>query len=259
MKEISQLLKNSWSTLDLNDSIDAINTLGAILGIEHNIPNKYDITETDSELYERVKELYEIVAKEIINEFSSCSGHSIGNLLRGIGITNELEYKEVLSDCCNHLNIEFSNNFDCEKIERVILEQFLNDIWKGLNEDQKNNLKAEIIKVAKEHGDNSLANALLSGAPLGTILALKGTGFGVYLAATTALKSISLLLGTTFSFGVYTGLTNGIGVILGPVGLIGAGAWAIYQIGEPNYKNKIIPAIFVFSSLRANINLKKAK
>ena len=45
-------------------------------------------------------------------------------------------------------------------------------------------------------------------------------GFGLFLFATTTLKAISLLLGTTFSFETYTALTTILGLLTGPIGWI---------------------------------------
>ncbi|NLA58849.1 MAG: hypothetical protein GX047_05560 [Firmicutes bacterium] len=57
---------------------------------------------------------------------------------------------------------------------------------------------------------------------------VSGFGFGAYLFLTSLLKSFSLLLGTTFSFGVYTAATSALAFFLsGPflllIGLMGFG------------------------------------
>ncbi len=69
---------------------------------------------------------------------------------------------------------------------------------------------------------------------LGTIAALKMTGFGVYLAAATGLKALSLLLGITLPFKAYLLTSSLLGLLLGPVGV----AAATGAIGLTGYLQK---------------------
>lgn len=65
---------------------------------------------------------------------------------------------------------------------------------------------------------------------LGTLAALKMTGFGVYLAATTGLKALSLLLGIALPFKAYLLTSSLLGLLLGPVG-VAAATGAIGLVG----------------------------
>lgn len=107
----------------------------------------------------------------------------------------------------------------------------------GIKEDDANKLKhkvedkfeeiREVTISALEKNSNKISNKDLSEAAAGisgslVILGLAElAGFGLFLFATTALSSIGLLFGITFSFATYTGLTWTLGLLTGPVGWIG--------------------------------------
>ncbi len=75
------------------------------------------------------------------------------------------------------------------------------------------------------------------------------SGFGVYLLASTTLGAITGAIGITLPFAVYTAMSSAIAVIIGPVGWIGAGLFAVWQLTGANYK-KLIPAILFVCALR---------
>lgn len=68
------------------------------------------------------------------------------------------------------------------------------------------------------------------------------SGFGIYMAATTALGFITHAAGITLPFVLYTGLTSTIAFVIGPAGWLALGAWTTWNIIQPEWK-KIIPAL----------------
>ena len=90
----------------------------------------------------------------------------------------------------------------------------------------------------------------LSG-PLSTIAALGAaqlSGFGVYMAATTALGFVTNAIGVTLPFAVYTGLTSTIAFVIGPLGWLGAGIWGVWKITSPKWKRIIPGLIYIIST-----------
>lgn len=63
--------------------------------------------------------------------------------------------------------------------------------------------------------------------PAAGVVAGELSGFGIYLATTTGLSAISSAIGVTFPWAVYQGATTVLGVILGPIGWVIAGAGAV--------------------------------
>ena len=72
---------------------------------------------------------------------------------------------------------------------------------------------------------------------MGALTAAQLSGFGVYLAATTALSAVSGALGFTLPFAAYTGLSQVVALTIGPVGWVVMGASALYLLGKPSTKD----------------------
>jgi uncharacterized protein YaaW (UPF0174 family) len=89
--------------------------------------------------------------------------------------------------------------------------------------------------------------------PTTTLAALaiaQGSGFGVYLGATTALGFLSHAVGVTLPFAIYTGMTSTIAFLIGPFGFLGAGAWLGFQILGPEWP-RILRGVLHLIAMRA--------
>jgi len=144
----------------------------------------------------------------------------------------------------------------------------------GIKEGDSNKLKHKIEHRFEEireetistlvKNSNKISNKDLSEAAAGisgslAILGLAETaGFGLFLFATTALSSIGLLFGITFSFATYTSLTWTLGLLTGPVGwvsiplILASGIILKKYIANKNYE-KTRKVIVKLSYMRADI------
>jgi uncharacterized protein YaaW (UPF0174 family) len=87
------------------------------------------------------------------------------------------------------------------------------------------------------------------------ILGVASTGgFSTYVAASTALGFVTQIVGVTLPFAAYTGLSSTIAFTLGPAGWLGAGAWALWNLTDTDWK-KLTPALIYLSTLRNQKNL----
>jgi uncharacterized protein YaaW (UPF0174 family) len=63
--------------------------------------------------------------------------------------------------------------------------------------------------------------------------AAQATGFGVYLASTTALVFLTHAVGVTLPFAFYTGLSSSIAFVIGPAGWLSLAAWSSWKRMQP--------------------------
>ena len=84
-----------------------------------------------------------------------------------------------------------------------------------------------ILKQADENLKKRAQQMGISFIPAASVVAGELSGFGIYLATTTGLGSISSAIGVTFPWAVYQGATTVLGVMLGPIGWALAGASVI--------------------------------
>ena len=67
-------------------------------------------------------------------------------------------------------------------------------------------------------------------------------GFGLYQTATTALAFVTHAVGISLPFAAYTGLSSTIAFVIGPVGWLSVGIWAVWQLTSTEWR-KLTPAI----------------
>ena len=99
--------------------------------------------------------------------------------------------------------------------------------------------------------DDSVVNKelLASSGLMATIVGLNATGFGAYMAASSALAALSHGLGITFAFSTYTTMSSVLAGLLGPIG-IGTAAIAILASISQSQPKKVLPAVISQFELR---------
>jgi uncharacterized protein YaaW (UPF0174 family) len=101
-----------------------------------------------------------------------------------------------------------------------------------------------------------LKGASLSG-PASTIAMLgvaQVSGFGIYMAASTALGFLTHAVGVTLPFALFSGMTSTIAFVIGPVGWLSVGLWGAWQLTEPEWK-KLIPALIYIIAINSRMRL----
>lgn len=74
------------------------------------------------------------------------------------------------------------------------------------------------------------------------------SGFGIYLASTSALGFLTHAVGVTLPFAVYTGMTSTIAFIIGPPDWLTAGIWGAWKLTQPNWKKLIKALMYIIST-----------
>lgn len=102
----------------------------------------------------------------------------------------------------------------------------------------------KIMESAKIKSTN-LKGSVMAATALGVAQA---SGFGVFLASTTALGFLTHAIGITLPFAVYTGLTSTIAFVIGPAGWLVAGIWGAWKLTQPKWKHIIPPLLYIVST-----------
>src|SRR5215213_8596766 len=126
---------------------------------------------------------------------------------------------QVLSIECENWDT-VSNTWLVRQIRRKWSEAFRKRL-ENLDEDELQS----ILKQADENLKKRAQQMGVSFIPAAGIVASELSGFGIYLATTTGLGSISSAIGVTFPWAVYQGATTLLGVMLGPIG------WTLVSVG----------------------------
>ena len=155
-----------------------------------------------------------IKTNEYQEEVVKCCGDFL-KISKSLPIQNleNLVYEKYIEQVYERIQSEL-NKFSAEDNER--LEKNLNSIITELNTSETNEIKK--FTGLDELNANSLINFFKSASiGVGSLMAIKATGFGAYLGLTTILKAFSLTFGLTLSFGAYTTATTLLSWIISPV------------------------------------------
>jgi len=178
---------------------------------------------------------------DIISKLASSSQNLNGFL------GNITSYHTILIKVSKKLKLETNDKND-RQLERQISQHIFNEALSKMDEAEKAKLEIELSKIVKS--DNGL---IKTGSIIASLTAANLSGFGVYLLATSTLGTLSGIIGVTLPFAAYTALTSSIAFITGPVGWVGAGAYALWKFTDVDYK-KLIPCIVYIHWLREKYN-----
>lgn len=156
-------------------------------------------------------------------------------------------YRDILVMVCKHLEITVKPSMKPQDIEAKISQQLMQTVWNKMTEAQRLAFDAEMKKMAEKNGKGKEWAA--TGGMAAVLAASNLAGFSAYLVATSSLAALTGSLGIVLPFAAYTGLTTALSVVLGPVGWLGAGLFALIGLTGANYQ-KLIPAILYISVLR---------
>ncbi|MBB6462259.1 YaaW family protein [Flammeovirga kamogawensis] len=187
-----------------------------------NLLKILDITSTSL-----IKEKLQSKSKNLLNSF------------------DEYTYLDVVDKVMNHLSINDSHLTIAQKEQKIVEKSFQKALNK-LTKEERLKLEQEFIKEAEKRGLNNVKGFAGVG---GSMLLAQASGFGVYMMATTALGALTSALGITLSFGVYTGMTKALSVIIGPVGWIALGGAFVWKAFDSDFK-RLTPAVINIHILR---------
>ena len=154
-------------------------------------------------------EYWELIGAEI-----QCFGaNSLAKMIRG---GEGVLYREVLTDVCKKMKIEFQDNNSVERIEIKLMMKILADSIKDMSPEDLKEVVNDLDLNTKAFTPEAVVIALQGAIKLG--------GFAAYqMTAIVANGVARALIGRGLGFGANAGLMRAMGVFAGPIGWIIAG------------------------------------
>lgn len=183
--------------------------------------------------------------KLIIKEIQSFGGNSLVNLIRsGKGVS----YDEIVRDVASKVGAKVTRTASCEDMENAIIAKIIEKAWDKMSPEDRKEMTEFMHIPAK--GPATLA-AVLAAAELG--------GFATFqLAASVANALAKQIIGRGLAFGANTGLMQGLGVLVGPVGWAVTALWLAADLAGPAYR-VTVPCVIQIAYLRQTIAIKNFK
>lgn len=156
-------------------------------------------------------------------------------------------YNQLVIEACKNVKA-YVKDASLEESELFLSQAIIIKALYKMKPRQRLEFFQKNVEIPKEYvpKNSKFVGPLTTFALLGLA---QTSGFGIYLASTTALGFLTHAIGVTLPFAFYTGLTSTIAVLIGPVGWFSAGSFFLYKFLQPQWK-KLLPAILYIISFR---------
>ncbi|MFT8554940.1 MAG: DUF3944 domain-containing protein [Zymomonas mobilis] len=182
------------------------------------------------------QQYWDLIAAEI-----QCFGaNTFATIFRG---GEGVEYKEVLTDVCDKLDVNYNNNSSTETIESNLLMKILEDAIEKMSPE-------ELRELASASGIKNISG-ITSEALVGVFQAVfRAGGFTSYKLTLIIVNAVlKTLIGRGLSFAANATLTQAMSILTGPIGWAITGLWTAVDIAGSAYR-VTIPAVIQVSALR---------
>ena len=164
-------------------------------------------------------------------------------------------YDELLIGACKHLSAYEEGGTIAER-EAFLSQAIIIAALQRMKPRERMKFFEQQINASAMVRDAKIGGTTLTGPA--TTFALLGaaqaSGFGVYVASTTALGFLTHAVGITLPFAVYTGMTSTIAFLIGPAGWLTAGLWGAWKLTQPEWK-KLVPALVYIIAVNSSRGL----
>lgn len=178
--------------------------------------------------------------KSIAAEIQCYGANSFATMLRG---GEGVVYKEVLTDVCDKMKVNYNSSSSVEKIENNLLMKILTDAIENMTPQ-------ELKELAESTGVKN-TSGVTPEAMVGVFQAVfRAGGFKSYQLTLIIVNAVmKALIGRGLSFAGNAALTRTMAVLTGPIGWVITGLWTAIDVAGPAYR-VTIPAVIQVAVLR---------
>ena len=178
----------------------------------------------------------------IAAEIQCFGGNSFATMLRG---GEGVVYKEVLTDACDKMKVNYNKNASVETIEMNLLMKILTDSMENMKPDELKQIVEDLGLNTTNYSAQAVTAALQG--------AIKFSGFAAYQVALIVANAVAKsLLGHGLKLATNAALTRSMAIFAGPIGWALTGLWALIDIAGPAYR-VTIPVVIQVAFLRAKL------
>ncbi|MFM2346274.1 MAG: hypothetical protein RL654_1027 [Pseudomonadota bacterium] len=186
--------------------------------------------------YPNHSKYWELIAAEI----QCFGGNTLANALRG---GKGVPYKEVLTEVCDKLGVNYSKHSSVDTIEQNMLMKILQDSLDKMSPQ-------ELRELCNSVGIPSIGSPSRTAVIAGCQALFKAGGFKSYQLTVVIVNAVlKALIGRGLSFAGGQVLTKAASVLTGPIGWAITGIWTALDIASAAYR-VTIPAVIQVAALR---------
>lgn len=193
---------------------------------------------TETEEYKKYGTNYKSYWSKIAAELQYFGGNSVLNTFRGHGVL----YREVLTDVCDKMSVQYNNKNSITEMETYLLQKVLSKAIENMTEEELKNIVKDVNIKTTGYTKQAMIAALQT--------AIKTGGFASYQIAVIVANAVAkIILGRGLTIAANATLTRAISIFAGPIGWIITGLWTALDIAGPAYR-VTIPAVIQVAYMR---------
>jgi uncharacterized protein YaaW (UPF0174 family) len=146
-----------------------------------------------------------------------------------------LSYEYLIREIAKQLKVDRAHAEGVRTLEVYVVEQLFVRAATHMDARQRHMFLTSEISLDRFSNAFPQTQYLAPATTLAALAVAQGSGFGLYLGATTALGFLSQAVGVGLPFAAYTGMTSTIAFLIGPFGFFGAGAWLGFKMLGPEW------------------------
>ncbi|WP_429072190.1 DUF3944 domain-containing protein [Aeromonas veronii] len=202
--------------------------------------SRYTEELTTTELYKSYYPDHQKYWQQIAAEIQCFGANSLVTILRG---GRGVEYKEVLMDVCDKMDVNYDKYSSTQRIESNLLMKILTDALENMSPDQLKDL-ADATGVKNTNG-------ITAETMVGIFQAVfRAGGFKSYQLTLIIVNAVlKALIGRGLSFAGNAALTRTMAILTGPIGWVITALWTAIDVAGPAYR-VTIPAVIQVAALR---------
>lgn len=179
---------------------------------------------------------WELVAAEV----QSFGANTFATILRG---GKGVPYKEVLTDVCDKLKVNYNSDAKVELIEQNLMMKIIQDAVEKMTPE-------EVREMAQEAGVANYQSLSKDAALAAFIAVFRAGGFKSYQILVIVVNAVlKALIGRGLGFAATGVMTRTASILTGPVGWAITGLWTAFDLASPAYR-VTIPAVIQIIVLR---------
>ena len=192
-----------------------------------------------NQYYPDHSEYWDLIAAEL-----QCFGaNTFATIIRG---GEGVLYRELLTDACNKMKVNYNSSASVEVIEMNLLMKILTDSIEEMDTEDLRKIVEDLNLKTTDLSKQAVIAALQAG--------VRFSGFFAYqMALIVANQVAKAVIGRGLSLAANAGLTRTISVFAGPIGWVLTGLWTAIDIAGPAYR-VTIPCVIQIAFLRAKMN-----
>jgi uncharacterized protein YaaW (UPF0174 family) len=179
----------------------------------------------------------------IASELQHFGANTFATLARG---GEGVLYREVLTDVCDKLKVNYNKESAIEQIEKGLLDKVLSDALHSMTEE-------ELRELAKSMGVASVGALTKDALIAACIAAFRMGGFSSFKWTMVILNRVlKWLIGRGLPFAAGPIIAQGLKFLTGPAGWALTGVWTAFDIANPAYR-VTVPAVIQVAALRQRL------